>query len=120
MIPGYIRVYELYMEIYVSFILHIAQTLSDQYVECGSSDLQKNVGKLELMQRRESQICKYYMKKIERFETVQLEEGKKMTWFVLRIGRAFHKDSDQLFLLPTEDQTRGKEYIKNTDIFYFV
>ena len=39
MIPGYIRVYELYMEIYVSFILHIAQTLSDQYVECGSSDL---------------------------------------------------------------------------------
>ena len=43
-----------------------------------------------------------------------------MTWFVLRIGRAFHKDSDQLFLLSTEDQTRGKEYIKNTDIFYFV
>lgn len=77
MIPGYMKVYELYMEIYVSLILYIAQTLSDQYVQCGSSDLQKNVGKLELMQRRESQVCKYYMKKTERFETVQLEEGKK-------------------------------------------
>lgn len=42
-----------------------------------------------------------------------------MTWFVFKTRKSY-KDSDQLFLLSTKDQTRGKEYIKTLDIFYFV
>lgn len=52
------------LETIASFIMCIRH-LSDEGIQCGSSDLERNVERLEPIQKRPSQIGKHFLKKMK-------------------------------------------------------